>query len=85
VDQVLTDKELVAIYRAAQKLGYLRCVTIGFLLESPVQIVRFAAPHLSTRRDALQIRVNSSEPFDKAVGGREPRTVQVVSRQIFCA
>ena len=26
----------------------------GFLLESPVQIVRFSHPHLSTRRGALQ-------------------------------
>src|SRR5437667_12135090 len=35
-------------------IEYLRCVAMGFLLESPVQIVRFSAPHLSTRRGALQ-------------------------------
>jgi hypothetical protein len=35
-------------------IEYLRCVARGFLLESPVQIVRFSDPHLSTRRGALQ-------------------------------
>jgi hypothetical protein len=40
---------------------------MGFLLESPVQIVRFSALHLSTRRGALQILVKSSEPFDTSL------------------
>jgi hypothetical protein len=40
---------------------------MGFLLESPVQIVRFSHPHLSTRRGALQILVNPSAPFDNDV------------------
>jgi hypothetical protein len=31
---------------------------MGFLLESPVQIVRFSHPHLSTRRGALHIKGN---------------------------
>ena len=39
---------------------------MGFLLESPVQIVRFSTLHLSTRRGALQILVNGSRPFDNA-------------------
>jgi ATP-dependent protease ClpP protease subunit len=37
---------------------------MGFLLESPVQIVRFSHHHLSTRGGALQILVNGSRPFD---------------------
>jgi hypothetical protein len=45
-------------------IEYLRCVAMGILLESPVQIVRFSHPDLSTRRGALQILVNSSPPFD---------------------
>ena len=34
--------------------GLAELMRMGFLLESPVQIVRFSAPHLSTRRGALQ-------------------------------
>src|SRR5262245_55764787 len=45
-------------------MEYLRCVAMGFLLESPVQIGRFSHPHLSTRRGALQILINPSAPFD---------------------
>ena len=37
---------------------------MGFLLESPVRIVRFSAHHLSTTMGAVQILVNCSEPFD---------------------
>jgi hypothetical protein len=44
---------------------------MGFLLESPVQIVRFSAPHLSTRRGALQILVTGSVPFDSRAGHRD--------------
>ena len=42
---------------------------MGFLLESPVQIVRFSHSYLSTRRGALQILVNSSRPFDTLAFG----------------
>jgi hypothetical protein len=51
---------------------------MGFLLESPVQIVRFSHPHLSTRRGALQnggkIARRFTENFIRVLGA-DPKGV----------
>jgi hypothetical protein len=44
----------ILLRHLALELNQPRCLAMGFLLESPVQIVRFSQLHLSTRRGALQ-------------------------------
>src|SRR5262249_1371110 len=41
-----------------------RCLAMGFLLESPVQLADSHLPHLSTPRGALQVQVYFGPPFE---------------------
>src|SRR5262249_31347935 len=55
-----------------------RCLAMGFLLESPVQLADSHLPHLSTPRGALQLIDPSFSaifrlPLDVAAGARDTR------------
>src|SRR5262249_21469376 len=56
-------------------IEYMRCLAMGFLLESPGQLADSQVPYLSTPRGALQMRGKGRGPTDRRAFSRSVKSL----------